>query len=281
MCQQLRLCILLVFQERISEYAQAFWEQWVKDMFPRLESQAYFLPAVFVKRVPVVAHEVAGQQVLVPRQPRSQDQAFSAQSTPPSFNGRALTPRPLPVQETDLSDDSALERVLSCFKKMAEEYGDVFVALSQLKFGDYLAEPSYTAVAALLPSPSNLPPCLPQNYKQGDFDILIIHKHYEFVVCEVKSSGYNLDRMDISHEAMNAQIQEKLRKASKQLDKAQAVLSHIVSDICPGLRVTKVVAFPNLTKGMVLQAIAADPQGIQVGNSSGGEGWNTGRFHLQ
>ncbi|XP_025112767.1 uncharacterized protein LOC112575259 [Pomacea canaliculata] len=55
-------------------------------------------------------------------------------------------------------------------------------------------------------------------------------------------------------------IRKKLKVAMTQLDKAEAMLSHLVSDIAPGLRISKTIAVPNLTRHQVQQAVSDDLQ---------------------
>ncbi|XP_025111721.1 uncharacterized protein LOC112574707 [Pomacea canaliculata] len=63
-----------------------------------------------------------------------------------------------------------------------------------------------------------------------------------------------------AQEDIYSNIRKKLRDAVSQLDKAEAMLSHLVSDIAPGLRITKTIAFPNLTARQLQQAISHDSQ---------------------
>ncbi|XP_025111714.1 uncharacterized protein LOC112574701 [Pomacea canaliculata] len=165
-----------------------------------------------------------------------------------------------PVYDSDVRDDAAMQRILFCLQKMSEQKGEVLVGLSQLQFGQYLGEPCYAAAAAQFPIPANLPEALPRNWKRGEFDVLLIHRHYGFVVCEVKAFGDNLNQLNMSQESSDSNIRKKLKDAVTQLDKAEAMLSHLVSDIAPGLRITKTIAVPNLTTSQVQQAVSHDPQ---------------------
>ncbi|XP_025078042.1 uncharacterized protein LOC112554476 [Pomacea canaliculata] len=172
----------------------------------------------------------------------------------------ASIPQPPRVQDSDIRDDAAMQRVLYCLQKLCEDNKEVMVGLTQLQFGDYLGEPCYTAAAAQLPLPANLPSALPPDWKQGDFDVLLIHRHFGLVTCEVKAFGDNTQALNMSKDDKDKNIRKKLTEAMSQLDKAEAMLSHLVSDIAPGLPVTKVIAFPNLTTDEVQQAISGDPQ---------------------
>lgn len=154
-------------------------------------------------------------------------------------------PQPPRVQDSDIAKDAALERVLTCLHKMAEVHNEVFMALSQLHFVDYLGDLAYAEACALMPTVANLCP----TRRQGTFDLLLIHKLYGLVLCEVKAASGNVSGQEIG---------KKLRKAVSQLNKAQVVLTHLVSDIAPGIRVTKVIALPNLTYTQIKTVLATD-----------------------
>ncbi|XP_025082238.1 uncharacterized protein LOC112556945 [Pomacea canaliculata] len=179
--------------------------------------------------------------------------------TPPAA-GQAPSPQPTGVQDSDTRDDAAMNRVLMCLQTMSQQNKEVLVGLSQLKFGEYLSEPCYSAADAQLPVALSLPSCLPRNWKQGDFDVLLLHRHFGLVVLEVKTFGDNLQELKMSQQEIDNNIKRKLKEAVSQVDKAEAMLSHLVSDIAPGLRITKTIAFPNLTAHQVQKAIAGDTQ---------------------
>ncbi|XP_025103270.1 uncharacterized protein LOC112569639 [Pomacea canaliculata] len=238
--------------------AQALWLQWVEAEFSDLEFRTYFLPPVYVNRVPMTRQSVAGQDVLVLESAPGQAGQSNKQAMASSAAAQALSPQPPRVQDSDVRDDAALERVLKCLQKISEENKEVLVGLSQLKFDQCLGEPCYSAVAAQLPVADSLPSSFPKNWKQGDFDVLLIHRHYGFVVCEVKAFGDNIQELNMPQQDIDDNIRKKLKQAASQLDKAEAMLSHLVSDIAPGLRITKTIAFPNLTACQLQQAISGD-----------------------
>ncbi|XP_025112759.1 uncharacterized protein LOC112575255 isoform X1 [Pomacea canaliculata] len=282
------ICLITADEKTsLSSQAQAFWIQWVEAAFPDLHSRAYFLPPVYFNRVPMTRQAVAGQNRLVLQSVHKQfrthttlDKQFRTlltssntykMSNQESSNLNEPTsvlpvvdstpiPQPSSVQECDLRDDVAMQRVLFCLQKLSEKTGEILVGISQFYFGQYLGNPCYAPAAAQLPSPVNLPSSFTRNWRQGDFDILIIHRHYGFVVCEVKAVGDNLNELDVPKESIDNNIRKKLKDAMRQLDKAEAMLSHLVSDIAAGLRITKTIAVPNLTTHQVQQAVSEDLQ---------------------
>ncbi|XP_025107403.1 uncharacterized protein LOC112572090 [Pomacea canaliculata] len=227
--------------------AQSFWLQWVEKAFPNLDSQAYFIPPVYVNRVPMARWSTAGRDVLVLQSaPGQAGQTMQASSPSPSASQVSL-PQDARISDSDVRDDAAMQRVFCCLQKMAEQNGEVLVGLSQLQFGQYLSESCYAAAAAQLPLPASLPPSLPRKWKRGDFDVLLIHQTYGFVVCEVKAFGDNVAKLNMTNKDIENNIRKKLTQAVSQLDKSQGLLSHLVSDITSGLRITKTIAVPNLT----------------------------------
>ncbi|XP_025080980.1 uncharacterized protein LOC112556319 [Pomacea canaliculata] len=67
---QIKAAVSLINQKTgskdpLPDQAQTFWLQWVEAAFPHLDSRAYFLPPVYVNRVPMTRQSAAGQQVLV------------------------------------------------------------------------------------------------------------------------------------------------------------------------------------------------------------------------
>ncbi|XP_025107255.1 uncharacterized protein LOC112571998 isoform X2 [Pomacea canaliculata] len=242
---------------RSTKGSEQFWTNWVENAFPDLESKAYFVPPVFVNRVPMTKYSSPVNEALVIREAPGK----AGPSICPALSPSTLTtsPQPTPVQDSDIRDDAAMQRVILCLQKLTEKKG-VFVALSQLKFGQYLGEPCYAAAAAQLPSAKNLPPHHPESWKDGDFDVLLIHRHYGLVICEVKSVGDNVLALNMSQQDIDKSIRAKLGQAVSQLDKAEVMLSHLVHDVAPGLRVCKTMALPNLTAPQVQQAIDGDPK---------------------
>nr|KAG5694820.1 hypothetical protein BaRGS_019197 [Batillaria attramentaria] len=121
---------------------------------------------------------------------------------------------------------------------MADKQRDVMMVVSQLKFGKYLREPAYAAAAAHLPNPitcdkskvSQVDLMFVSSYKQGEFDILMIHRHHGILVGEVKSIGLNPENMDTPAKEAKA-IVNRIDKAVDQLNKARKVLEHLVSDV--------------------------------------------------
>ena len=258
------------------------WRQCVLDWYPHLHTCTYFLPPIKFNRVPYDVATVAGQSVLVPQVPSSQPsqgpavyypaQPSQAQPAQP-VAGRAwcpqpATPAPLPeVQESDVRDDSAVERVVQCLRVLAEKQQEVMMVVSELNFRRYLdnqTDPIHAAACALLPRPATMAP----KYQKGDFDVLIVHRKYGLIAGEVKSVGADPQKIADLDKA----VASKVGKAVKQLNKSADVLRHLVSDMDP-VNVTKTLILPNVTSGQLRQALSTNAAVEQVSGVSSYRDW--------
>lgn len=197
--------------------------------------------------------KVAGEHVFMLK---DQKQAAPGLSEPAVVSHLPFT------QDSDMIFDEAMERVLCSLQKLSEAHQEVFVCLSKFPFGSYLNEPHFAPAAVHLPLPTNLPPKFPWKWRQGDFDVLIIHRKYGFVICEIKAVGYNNEK---SEEEQYESVKKKIAEAITQLNKAETMLSHLVSDIAPGMRIIKTIACPNLTTLQIQKILNEDKQLQQVG----------------
>ncbi|XP_025079892.1 uncharacterized protein LOC112555661 isoform X2 [Pomacea canaliculata] len=192
----------------------------------------------------------AGHVVRVFAAPHGQAEPSGVPHPPPAAPRRA-TPK---VLDSDVRDDAAMQRVLTCLARMSRSSGEVLMGVSQLQFEHYLGEEMYALASEQLPRPCR--------WQRGDFDVLLIHRHHGFVVFEVKAIGYNVRQLDMSEEQLYTQVRKKLKQAAYQLNKAKAFLSHVVSDVVSGLRVSVAMAFPYIRAAQVENAIAADQEGL-------------------
>lgn len=170
---------------------------------------------------------------------------------------------PLSVQESDMMDDEALQRLLFNLTKFSTMYPEVFMCLSQFPFGSYLGEQCFYPASSHLPLPTNLDLTkkVEKSWRQGDFDVLLIHKNYGFVIFEIKAVGYNIEK---STGKRLEHVVKKLKEAVAQLDKAKTMLEHLVSDIAPGVRIIKFIACPNLQTYQLRELLNANQNLLEV-----------------
>ena len=160
---------------------------------------------------------------------------------------------PTPVQETDSREDRAQQHVLNCLRTLGVMQMETMMILSQLDYAHYLDKPSYAEAAAHLPRPTDLP----RQYREGDFDLLVLHRYYGVLIGELKSVG-------ITRPATDADVTKRVGKAISQLDKAETVVRHIVSDVAPGLTVRKTLILPYVTATQLQRVLAANQHLEQV-----------------
>lgn len=230
-----------------------FWMECVEKAFPDLEHKVYFLPPNILN-----FRELAQSE-------EEDAQGTAGSSNPPATSSALSTPvQPTTGQDSDTRDESARQQMMICIQNLLEKNGEVCFVLTQFKFGQYLGQPCYAAAAAQIPLPKDLASLEKKNWKEGDFDILLICRYFDLVICEVKTFGDKVKPLNMSHQDINDNIKKNLQEAVEQLDKTEAVLSHLVRNLAPGLRVHKVIGLPHLTAQQVQQALVGDQHLSQV-----------------
>lgn len=267
----------------------AIWLHCIQQWFPRLHTETYFVPPVHFNRVPYDTQTLAGHALLVaheaeggagqssqapPRQASkkrpSQTPNLNQSSTnnpsqlfhqvfPQTYSSPSSSFKPTHVEDKDVRDDAAQRRVLHGLRALADKLGEVMVVISQLQFGNYLNKPTYAAAASLLPKPVNMAP----KYRQGDFDILVIHSQFGLVAGEIKSVGDNFAQLKMTQQEEDAIVAQAVEKAVKQLAKSWQVLRFLVHDQ-PGVNISKALLLPNVSSSQLLRAINGHPQTMQV-----------------
>nr|KAG5694826.1 hypothetical protein BaRGS_019203 [Batillaria attramentaria] len=133
--------------------------------------------------------------------------------------------RPINVQETDSRDDFAQQHVLYCLQTLGEQRQEAMFVMSSLDFTHYLNKLDATH-AAQFPLPGDLP----STQREGDFDVIVIHRKYGVLLGEIKSVGIH------DNNPTDKAVADKVTKAVKQLDKyvraavALCVCSDVMSD---------------------------------------------------
>lgn len=252
---------ILWLQGTISAQSQTFWVEWIESAFPDLASRAYFMPPVSFNRPQTRKTQETSEQ-----DGKTNGLVHVTKICSPSMNYQNETAAPPISNEKngEVRDDLALQRVLYSLQRLSEDKREVLFGLNTLRFGQYMGKPCYLAAATHLPQPAGLP--LPKKWRKGNFDALLIHRHYGIVLLEVRAFGEDLKKSNNlqNDTSQITDIRQILREAAIQLNKAAAILSHILSETVPGLRISKAIAVPNLTVGQVEQAIAGAPQLTQV-----------------
>ena len=254
------------------------WRNIVTTLYPDALHRTYRVPPEHFNRVPYLRDTVPGtgqSALLLGNQPCG---AAPVHSVPPatqqmhpltqySLWTQESQPQatPVRVQESDYRDDLAQRYLLANLQALGDAGQEPMFIMSQLSFGDYLNEPSYAAAVKAsqlpkLPRPSDLG----TKYKAGDFDILLIHRRYGILVGELKSVGVNQPGASKTPAQADDDVAKRVGRAVKQLDKSEAVVKHLVSDIAPGQTVRKTLFLPYVSSTQLQQVLSADPQLEQV-----------------
>ncbi|KAK7096338.1 uncharacterized protein [Littorina saxatilis] len=205
----------------------AMCKQRVQQWYPELSTQSYFVPAVYMNRTQHDEAKVAGRTVYV-LQPLS--------------------------HESDARDDAANNRVLSCLHQVSR--GQAMFVISQLQFNEYLKHLSCTH-KPIPPKPKDS--ILKEQQKhEGDFDILIIHRKYGIVACELKAIGDIVSTANMSVVDQQKPIAQKVQKAVNQMKKARDVLQHLVSRDQNKPRIRTTLMVPNITRDQLRTALGAN-----------------------
>lgn len=208
--------------------------------------------------MPISKKTIAGQSVVRLRTEDAQGNNMkesvatsSARPLHPSSN----TPS---VQKSDVIYGKALQCVLYSLRRLSKEHNEVFMCLSQFPFGSYLGEPRFAPAVAHLPVSSNLSSAWPWKWRQGDFDILLIHKDYGCIILKIKAVS------ETHEEQQTERVAKVLKEATEQLEKEEVMLSHLLSDIASDVRITTTIACPNLTAQHIENVISANQELRQV-----------------
>nr|KAG5692907.1 hypothetical protein BaRGS_031411 [Batillaria attramentaria] len=157
--------------------------------------------------------------------------------------------QPINVQETDSRDDFAQQHVLHCLQTLGEQRQEAMSVMSSLDFTDYLNKLDATH-AAQFPLPGDLP----ATQRQGDFDVIVIHRKYGVLLGEIKSVGIH------DNNPTDKAVADKVTKAVKQLDKCEKVVNHVMSDVAPGVSVRKTLILPYISRTQLQHVLDGDSQ---------------------
>ncbi|XP_076456663.1 uncharacterized protein LOC143290966 [Babylonia areolata] len=255
-----------------SSAPESAWMPFVRDAFPNLHKQTYFVPPFHFNQMPFYPEVVAGETVQVlayaPQQPppKKRNAKLPLEVVPPQVAGTAFTGNSPGLQTSrvlpsDVQDDLAQGYTLECLRVLAERTQQVMLVLSQLHFKKYLdkkTDPILAATAALLPGTQHLSVPL----VRGECDILVLHRHYGLVVGEIKSVGGGSFFPSASEGDQHKMVVDKVKRAVNQLNNQAFVLNHLVSDL--GVKVTKTLILPNVTSAQLRQAMGSDASATQA-----------------
>ncbi|KAL8590742.1 hypothetical protein ACOMHN_061576 [Nucella lapillus] len=246
------------------------WTPFIQQQYPHLLSQTYCLPPIFFYPTPQIVATIAGQTVLVRDNPSSSGTGQQQPPPPPAqVAGRVFVENPsdsqdVRTQESDWQGDIAHDRCLQALSGMQNE---VMFIISSLRFQHYLHNPATPLHAAAIAKLTSIDdPSIPQNVRNGECDLIIIHRTYGLLIGEIKSVGGNDYFRKLTPGEQTQTIIKQIQKAVKQLENQHIALSHLVRDL-PSIRISMTLLLPNVSSSQLQSALSASPsllQGLDV-----------------
>ncbi|KAK7477372.1 hypothetical protein BaRGS_00031390 [Batillaria attramentaria] len=221
--------------ELVDRNTQLDFEQWKAAMRPVLLQRTIYAPPVHMNRELLQRVLFADKDVYI-TQPPVMTQNSAKHSV---------------LQDSIVRDDDAQRHFLYCLRELTDKLSEVMVVVSQLRFEDYLKEPSYRASIVKFPKPVDT------KHRRGVFDFLIIHPVHGLLIIEIKAIG---DRFESSwpEAKKDAQVSKKVELAVKQLNKVKAVLTHLISDKKPAPPVKTALVMPNIGKDQLERVLITE-----------------------
>ena len=130
------------------------------------------------------------------------------------------------------------------------------MVISQLMFRKYLdncTNPVEAAAAARLPGAG----ALPVQLRDGECDLMIIHRQQGLIIGEIKSVGGGSYFQTQPESWQHGVIVKKVKAAIRQVNNQATALRHLVSDL--NITVSNTIIFPNLTSAQLLQSLTNSP----------------------
>ncbi|KAL8602053.1 hypothetical protein ACOMHN_007323 [Nucella lapillus] len=135
----------------------------------------------------------------------------------------------------------------------------VMFVISNLEFRKHLnnqTDPLHAAAIAQLPSIDY--PSIPQNLRNSECDIVLIHRTYGLLIGEIKSVGGSVFFCSQTPDEQTQTMLKQIRNAVKQLDNQQTVLKHLVSDL-PPFRIIMTLLLTNISSSQLQSALSDSP----------------------
>jgi hypothetical protein len=228
------------------------------------------LPLQIFRKIPFSNLKIAGERVVIltqqPEKPspkrrrrgkHDQSSSVSSKASPPAA-GTWFTSlqHDQYVGESDVQGEQAQEKAVKCMRALDEaSKKDVMVVISQLNFLKYLNADNIPDPAEKAEAQAAIA-CLPcfktAERVSRECDLVFLHYTHGVVVGEVKSVGGN-EHFKKHEDKQNGWIVEEVKKAVKQVNNQAGTLTKLVEDL--GLRVLKVLIFPNITSEQLTRAL--------------------------
>ncbi|XP_025112599.1 uncharacterized protein LOC112575165 isoform X2 [Pomacea canaliculata] len=218
--------------EKVTEEFQAFLLHNINDMYPNLLNECYFVPPVYFNKTRYSQKSVANEVYYVPN----------------------------PPDQKDLRHDRAMQHVIHYLRHMAEQYQEQMFVLTQFSYDDYLRCPSPEYTGHHLPVPGGLEGGT-HDQDIGCFDVLIIHRYYGVVVGVVKTVRDKDDGREDWEQRKDELLISEMSEGLRQLQRAESMIQHLMSDMSLIPVVRRALMFPNITKSTLRRAFYRTSKG--------------------
>ncbi|XP_025113445.1 uncharacterized protein LOC112575681 [Pomacea canaliculata] len=212
--------------DRVTEKFQAILLNKVNDMYPNMMNECYFVPPVHFNKTRYSQKSVADKVFYVPHPPDLKDILY----------------------------DRAMQHVIHCLRHMAEQYQEQMFVLTQFSYDDYLRCPSPDYTGHRLPVPSGLTGGT-RDQDIGCFDVLIIHRLHGVVVGVVKTVSENNDGSEDGEQRTEELLISEVYEGLRQLQRAESMIRHLMSDKSPISVVRLSLMLPNITKSTLRRTL--------------------------
>ncbi|XP_025113293.1 uncharacterized protein LOC112575564 isoform X2 [Pomacea canaliculata] len=202
----------------------------VKETYPNLMDSCHFVPPLYFNKTRYKTHSMFGEVVYIPVIPDIKN-----------------------AQEMSVvRHDMAMQHVLRCLHLMADQGQDKMFVLTQFNYSDYLNNPGTDYQQHRLPVPSGV------RHKDDDVacvDFVIVHREHGVLVGVVKAVSDKMEDSDDGQQDEGGCIVTAVTEAVQQLQKANRVIRHVMSDQrhCPTVRHTLIL--PNLSRASLSRAV--------------------------
>lgn len=218
----------------ITSQFQHFLENAVKKMYPKPNS-LNFVPPIYFNKTRYKKHKEGGQVFYVPC---SSDMR-------------------------EVMQDKAMEHVLNCLRlvPMAEEEQEQMFVLTQFQYDDYLNNPGekYEQHNLKTPCDENL-----DDKRVECFDFFIVHRKHGMLVGVVNSVSEISAESEDRQKEMGKIVFQEVQTAVQQLQKANRMIRHFMSDQKRFPRVRQTLVLPNLSRASLKDTVAQDNALVDV-----------------
>lgn len=218
-----------------AQHNMKLWRNAIEVWYGEYKTKAYFVPPVNLTRIPFDRAEIPGLSSL------------SISKTKPRTGPDS--------SDTKIKEDLSVQLVNKCLRVLARVQKETMFVISRLQFSSYLKRLDAATSEQIL-RPKDVDP----KFKSGDFDLLLIHRHYGLLTGEIKSVYAKPQHATNSMKNPDSTIASRIRDAVKEVDNSEIVLHKITEDLEPNLLIRKTLVLPYIGREDLHRVLKADPK---------------------